>query len=189
MALNNVIRLLSNGQVIPAPRNYDDFKYALIHSTNPSISLLFGDINILPEILAQAREHQKRIVLHLDLLGGVGKDKAGILYLARMGVVAIITTKPHLGKLAREAGMLVIHRLFVIDSEAVKAGVNLLKGYKPDALEILPASVPAQVVAELAQLTGLPILGGGLMYTEDDVQRAIDNGLNAVSASRRHLWH
>ncbi|SMC40940.1 glycerol-3-phosphate responsive antiterminator [Sporomusa malonica] len=188
MAQNNIIRLLSDGHIIPAPRNYEDFKYALSHSSSPSVSLLFGDINILPELLAQAREHKKRVLVHLDLLGGVGKDKAGILFLVRMGVAAIITTKPQLGKIAREAGMIVIHRLFMMDSEAIKTGVNLLKGYKPDALELLPASVPSSVITELADLTGLPILGGGLMHTKEEVQQAINSGLTAVSASKRELW-
>lgn len=188
MTEQSIIKLLCNGYVIPAPRNYNDFKYALEHSSSPSISLLFGDINILPELLAQAREHKKRMCVHLDLLGGVGKDKAGILFLARMGISAVITTKPQLGKIAREAGMLVIHRLFMMDSEAVKTGVNLLKGYKPDALELLPASVPASVVTELGKLTGLPILGGGLMNTKEDIEQAISRGLSAVSASKRELW-
>lgn len=188
MAEHSIVKLLCNGYVIPAPRNYEDFKYALEHSSSPSISLLFGDINILPELLKQAREHKKRMWVHLDLLGGVGKDKAGIVFLARMGIAAVITTKPQLGKIARESGMLVIHRLFLMDSEAVKTGVNLLKGYKPDALELLPASLPSSVVAELAELTGLPILGGGLMHSREDIEQAIKSGLSAVSASKRDLW-
>jgi glycerol uptake operon antiterminator len=44
---------------MPTPRNYEDFKYALI--------------------------------LYLDLLSGIGKDKAGITFLARMGIAAVIT--------------------------------------------------------------------------------------------------
>ncbi|SDF59383.1 glycerol-3-phosphate responsive antiterminator [Sporomusa acidovorans] len=188
MTQHGIVKLLCNGNVIPAPRNYEDFKYALEHSACPSVILLFGDINILPELLAQAREHKKRVLVHLDLLGGVGKDKAGIVFLARMGVAAVITTKPQLGKLARDAGMLVIHRLFLMDSEAIKTGANLLKGYKPDALELLPASIPASVITELANMTGLPILGGGLMHTQEDIAVAVRNGLMAVSASKRELW-
>lgn len=187
MAQYNISKLC-DGYVIPATRNYEDFKYALEHSTSPSIILLFGDINILPELLAKAREHKKRILVHLDLLSGLGKDKAGIVFLARMGIAAVITTKPQLGKIAREAGMLVIHRLFLMDSDAIKTGVNLLKGYKPDAIELLPASVPASVVAELSSMTGLPVLGGGLMHTREDIEHAIRNGLSAVSASKRELW-
>lgn len=188
MAPYNIFKLLCDGHVIPAPRNYEDFKYALEYSASPSIILLFGDINVLPELLTQAREHKKRILVHLDLISGIGKDKAGIIFLARMGIAAVITTKTQLGKLARESGMLVIHRLFLMDSEAIKTGVNLLKGYKPDALELLPASVPATVVAELARMTGLPVLGGGLMHTQEDIEQAISNGLSAVSASKRELW-
>jgi glycerol uptake operon antiterminator len=188
LAPNKILKLLSDGHVIPAPRNYEDYKYALEHSASPSIILLFGDINVLPELLAQAREHKKRILVHLDLLNGIGRDKAGITFLARMGIVAVITTKSQLGKFAYESGMMVIHRVFLMDSQAVKTGVNLLQGYKPDALELLPASIPSSVISELATMTGLPVLGGGLMHTKQDIEQALGNGLKAVSASRRELW-
>jgi glycerol uptake operon antiterminator len=188
LASYNIFKFLGDGHVIPAPRNYEDFKYALENSASPSIILLFGDINVLPELLAQAREYKKRILVHLDLLNGIGKDKAGVTFLARMGIEAVITTKSQLGKCAHELGMLVIHRLFLMDSQAVKTGVNLLQGYKPDALELLPASIPASVVHELAAMTGLPVLGGGLMHTKADIEQALGNGLKAVSASRRELW-
>ena len=188
MASYNIFKFLGDGHIIPAPRNYEDYKYALEHSESLSVILLFGDINVLPELLAQAREHKKRLLVHLDLLSGIGKDKAGVTFLARMGIEAVITTKAQLGKFAHELGMIVIHRLFLMDSQAVKTGVNLLQGYKPDGLELLPASVPASVVSELANVTGLPILGGGLMHTKEDIEQAIANGLKAVSASRRELW-
>jgi len=154
----------------------------------PSIIALCGDINTLPEMLSQAHSRHKRLLLHLDLFGGIGKDKAGVEYLARLGVPGVITTKPHLGKLARAAGMLVIQRLFLMDSEALRSGLALVKTLQPDALEILPASVPAWVVAELRQTTGLPLLAGGLVATPADVAAAIANGICAVSTSNRALW-
>lgn len=188
MAAYNIFKFLGDNRIIPAPRNYEDYKYALENCESQSIILLFGDINILPELLALARQHKKRILVHLDLLNGIGKDKAGITFLARMGIEAVITTKSQLGKFAHEQGMLVVHRLFLMDSQAVKTGVNLLQGYKPDALELLPASIPASVVAEVASMTGLPVLGGGLMHTKEDIELGLNNGLKAVSASRRELW-
>lgn len=188
MVLPNVLKLLTNGLVIPAPRTIEDFKFALTHTSSLSIILLFGDISILPGLLAEARKQQKRLLIHLDLLEGIGKDKAGVKFLAQMGVTAIITTKSHLGKLARNEGMIVVQRLFLMDSEAVKSGINTLRNFKPDALEILPASVPASVVRQLAQETGLPIMAGGLMNTVEDIKSALKNGICAVSTSNRELW-
>lgn len=179
---------LYNGPVIPAARTYNDFKAALLVADAPSIIVLCGDINSLPEMISQAGQQHKRLLLHLDLVGGIGKDKAGVQYLARLGLSGVITTKPHLGKLARDEGMLVIQRLFLVDSEAMRSGLNLVKTFKPDALEILPASVPARAVAKISAETGLPILAGGLIATAADVAEAIAKGICAVSTSRQQLW-
>ncbi len=179
--------LFKDGRVIPAVRNVDDFKRAL-ETKAATIILLFGDIIVLPAILQAAKKANKRVLVHLDLLGGIGKDRAGVSYLARIGVNAAITTKPQLVKFAREEGMIVVQRLFVMDSEAMRSGLHLLKSCRPDAVEILPASVPKNVVDIMAKETGLPILGGGLMQTREDIAAALQNGLKAVSTGNRDLW-
>lgn len=184
----DVLEYLANGPVIPAARSMEDFKVALSHTVSPSVVLLFGNINTLPSLISQANEHKKRIVLHLDLFDGIGKDKAGIKYLARSGIHAIITTKPHLCRFAREEGMIVVQRLFLMDSASLCTGLHLVHNFKPDAIEILPGSVPASVVQELVKETGLPILAGGLIRTKEDVDHAIKGGISAVSTSRRDLW-
>ena len=74
----NILRLLANGPVIPAPRSIDDFKYALQHHPSPTVILLFGDINVLPSLLQQAKQHNKRILVRFDLLGGIGNDRAAV---------------------------------------------------------------------------------------------------------------
>jgi glycerol uptake operon antiterminator len=184
----DVLKFLANGPVIPAARSMEDFKIALTHTISPSVVLLFGDINTLPTLISQANEHKKCIVLHLDLFDGVGKDKAGIKFLARLGIHAIITTKSHLCRFARDEGLVVVQRLFLMDSDSLRTGLNLVRNFKPDAIEILPGSVPASIVQELVRETGLPILAGGLIRTKEDVAHAIKGGISAVSTSRRDLW-
>jgi len=181
-------KLFNETKIIPGVRTYDDFKYALTNTTAPSIVLLFGDINMLPGLLSEAQKHNKRLLIHLDLIGGVGKDKAGIKFLSRIGVTGAATTKPQLVKYAREEGMIVIQRMFLMDSEALKSGIHLIQGCKPDAIEVLPASVPASAVQAIIRETGLPILAGGLVHTMEDVASALNNGIHAVSTSKRELW-
>lgn len=183
-----LLGLLCDGPVIPAVRSYEDYRYVLSHVYGPSVILLFGDINVLPGLLAEAQRHDKRLLVHLDLLEGVGKDRAGIKMLARLGINSLITTKSHLAKCAREEGMLVVQRLFLMDSEALKHGLHLLKSFTPDIIEVLPATVPASVVDRLAQATGVPVLGGGLVFTEEEVRQALASGIGAVSSSQRSLW-
>jgi len=188
MASFDILKILTNGPIIPAARSMEVFKAALTHTIVPSVVLLFGDINSLPVLIAQAKESKKRIILHLDLFDGIGKDKAGIRFLARLGITAIITTKSHLCRLARDEGMIVIQRLFLMDSDSLRTGLSLVRSFKPDAIEILPGTVPASVVEEIVRETGLPVLAGGLIRTQEDVDHAIERGISAVSTSRQELW-
>ncbi len=180
---------LCAGHVIPACRTEADFACALQLPNAPSLIILFGDINTLPEILQRAEAAGKLLLIHLDLLDGVGRDRAGILFLAKLGVKGLVTTKPQLGKMASQEGMRVIQRMFLLDSESLRTGIHILKGFRPDAIEALPASTPASVLAELQAATDVPILAGGLVRSAEDVNRAIANGACAVSASQRELWN
>ena len=184
----NIEKLLDGTVVIPAVRTPADFEYALLHARSTTLILLFGDINSLPAQLAQAQKYHKRLFIHLDLLEGIGRDKAGIRFLARLGVTGIITTKNQLVKTARDEGMIVIQRLFVMDSEALRHGVQLLKSGKPDAVEVLPASVPEETIKLIISETKLPVLAGGLLSTEAQVKLSLANGTVAVSTSKKELW-
>ena len=186
---NESLHWLCTGSVIPACRNEDEFSHALQQQQAPSLIILFGDINNLPELIRRADEAGKLLLLHLDLIGGIGRDRAGIQYLARLGLKGLITTKPQLAKMARQEGMRVIQRMFLVDSESLKTGISLLKGFRPDAIEALPASTPASVLAELKAATDVPILVGGLVRSANDVTQAVANGACAVSTSRRELWN
>lgn len=186
--VGEVVRKLCPGPVIPAARTFSDFEWALTKTKAPGIITLFGDINALPGLLAEARRYEKKLIIHLDLLEGIGKDKAGVKCLARMGLPALITTKTQLVQVARDEGMIVVQRLFLMDSEALRTGIRMVRNFKPDAIEVLPAAVPKRVFQELAAETGLPIFAGGLVSTKEDVAGALANGASAVSSSKRELW-
>lgn len=189
MLTQNLLKLLCTHSIIPAARSIEDFNFAIEKTTAPSVILLFADILSLPALLEHARTYHKRVLVHFDLLHGIGKDEVGIKFLARMGVNGLITTKSHLCRLARAEGMIVIQRIFLTDSEAMRTGINLLHKFQPDAVEILPASIPASVVKHFSVETRVPILGGGLLTTPQDIQSALNSGLAAVSTSRRELWN
>lgn len=187
--MNKKMPWLCAGHVIPACRTETDFAIALQLPRSPSLIILFGDINTLPDILRRAEAAGKMLLIHMDLLDGIGRDRAGIVFLAKLGVKGLITTKPQLGKLAQQEGMRVIQRMFLVDSESLRTGIHILKGFRPDAIEALPASTPASVLAELKSATDVPILAGGLVRSSEDVQRAVANGACAVSTSQRELWN
>lgn len=113
----------------------------------------------------------------MDLMEGIGKDRAGIRLLSRMGVPGIVTTKSNLVKYAREEGICAIQRLFIVDSESLKTAIRVAGSVRPTAVEILPATVPRFVIDEMKRALGLPVLGGGLLKTEEDVRKALASGI------------
>lgn len=169
-------------------RRVEDLNEAIHHPNIGTIFLLGADINFLPSIIKKTHAANKVLLAHLDLLEGAGKDKAGIHLLARMGLRGLVTTKPNLVKVAREEGLVVIQRLFILDSESVKTGIKMASAIKPNAVEILPATIPQFVIKEMKDALGIPVLGGGLLRTEEDVRIAFSKGIDAVSTSLRHLW-
>lgn len=180
---------LCSGHAIPACRTEADFACALRLPHAPSLIILFGDINSLPDLLHRAEAAGKLLLVHLDLLDGVGRDRAGIVFLSKLGLKGLLTTKPQLGKIAQQEGMRVIQRMFLLDSESLRTGIHMLKGFRPDAIEVLPASTPASVLAELKAATDVPILAGGLVRSQQDLEQAVANGAFAVSTSLRQLWN
>ena len=169
-------------------RRVEDLNEAIHHPNIGTIFLLGTDINVLPSIVKKIHSINKVLLVHLDMLEGAGKDRAGIHLLARMGLRGLVTTKPNLVKFARDEGMVVIQRLFILDSESVKTGIKMASAVKPNAVEILPATVPSFVIQDMKDALGIPVLGGGLLRTEEDVRVALSKGIDAVSTSLRHLW-
>ncbi|AQS58861.1 glycerol-3-phosphate responsive antiterminator [Desulforamulus ferrireducens] len=181
-------KVLAGGKIGAAIRRLEDIEEAIRHPKIKTIFLLNGDINKLPSIVNRVNKAGKIILVHIDLIEGIGKDAAGVHLLKRMGVAGIVTTKSNLVKFAKEEGLFVIQRLFIVDSESVKTGIRVASNIKPSAVEVLPATVPAYVVSEIKKALNIPILGGGLLKTRKDVEEALAKGIDFVSTSRRDLW-
>ena len=58
---------------------------------------------------------------------------------------------------------------------------------KPDIVEIMPGVVCKKII-EFAQKVNTPILAGGLVEFEEDVDNAIAAGAKGISTADRKLW-
>ncbi|GAB6159277.1 glycerol-3-phosphate responsive antiterminator [Desulfotomaculum varum] len=187
--MESLIRMLLNKPVAAAVRRLEDMEEVLRHPNINAIFLLGGDINYLPPVVKRVRMTNKILFIHIDLLEGIGKDRAGTCLLKRMGVQGIVTTKGNLAKIAKEEGLCVIQRVFIVDSESVKTAIKVADSIKPHAVEILPATIPSYIIGDMKKALGLPVLGGGLLKTEQDLREALDKGFDAISTSLRFLWN
>ncbi|NMB44802.1 MAG: glycerol-3-phosphate responsive antiterminator [Firmicutes bacterium] len=128
-------------------------------------------------------------LVHIDLIPGIGKDAAGIEYLAqKLPLDGVVTTRTHLIRAAKDVGLLAIQRLFALDSEAVKTGLGMLRSAAPDAVEILPALVLPYLGRRLPVAEMPPIIAGGLVETVQEVRAVLDSPAVAVSTSKAELW-
>lgn len=185
----NFRKVLGLRRVIPVVKKVEDLVEVIPLPSVMPIILMGGNISQL-DTIAQLKERfpEKCLFLHLDLFEGIGKDESGVAFLKRAGVDGIISVKSQLLNYAKQQKMGTVQRLFVIDSEAVKTGLKVFHKITPDAIEILPATVPKYVLDEFRESSNVFLLGGGLLKTNEDVKQALLNGFNAVTASQRNLW-
>lgn len=134
-------------------------------------------------------EESNLAFVHIDLIPGIGKDSAGVEYLAKtLTIDGVVTTRTHLIRAAKDTGLLAILRLFALDSEAVKTGLSMLRSAAPDAVEILPALVLPHIGRGLPVAEMPPIIAGGLVETVADLEAVLNSPAVAVSTSKADLW-
>lgn len=155
-----------------------------------ALFILHGDIFNLEAIMQKAREYDKLVFLHMDLIEGIGRDSVGIRYLAQNELCdGIVTTKSNLTKAAHREGLMAIQRLFLLDTAALKTGVCLLESAEPDAVEILPGIAAPYFIKHLSAKLPCPIIAGGLIQEKEEIEFLQKEGVLAVSTSNPELWN
>lgn len=155
------------------------------------IFYLTGTIYDVREAIARKRAVAPEALLfaHVDLLQGLGRDEAGMRFLAEdLNVDGILTTRRQLVQAAREAGLLTVQRVFMLDSEGLRTALSVLKGSRPDAIEILPALVVPHIAHRLPWEALPPAIAGGLVETEEELARILATPVKALSTSKEELW-
>lgn len=175
------------GRVIAAVRDDEGLRRACL-SRAGVIFLLGGELLELEKRVAQVRGHGKRVLLHIDLCDGLGRDAAAVDYCARIiRPDGIISTRAPLIKRAAEHGLCTVQRLFLMDSQSLVNGVRLLRGSDCDMVEVLPGLAPKAISFMRCELDR-PLIAGGMITTAAEVRQAFAAGAAAVSTSCAELW-
>ncbi len=183
----NILDALAAHPIIPALRHHRDLQEALA-SPAGVVFLLAATVFNLPEACTQAREAGKIFFVHLDMIQGLSKDSYGVQWVAQQAKPSgVITTRAHLVGEARSHGLLVIQRTFLLDSQSVHTGVEMVKDARPDVLEVLPGIVPSEV-QDIVSRVPVPVIAGGLIKTRSQCIAALRAGAAAVSTSNKGLW-
>lgn len=184
--MNNEMILCAAGTVIPATRSDEEFLHAL-HCEPQVIFDLNPDLMNVTAKLKKAHDAGKKLFIHLDLAKGIGKDESGVRFLKRIGIDGVITTKVNITKMARECGLCTVQRFFIVDSHSIATTVEAVKSSKPDMIEIMPGTV-FKIMERLKKMIDIPIIAGGLIETQYEIDEALKSGAAAISTGRRELW-
>ncbi len=188
MTKQEFLRLVHRFPVAAALKSDDDIEIALASE----VSLLFmlkGDAFQLEPIIERAHKQGKGFVVHVDLVSGIGKDRAGIQYLHQIGVDAIITSRSQLVSAGHAEGLITIQRLLLVDDSALETGVRTIARAAPDIVEVLPGIIFPEIATTLQQLLPGPFIAGGFIRNATEVARIRAAGAILSSSSTYALWN
>lgn len=161
---------------------------AVLEDNPKVIFILKCSILDIESICRRLKENDKIVFVHLDMIEGLKGDAFGIEYIKRCQVDGIISTRIQNIKQANRSGLMTIQRIFMIDSQSFKTGVQGAKDAKPTAIEVMPG-VAFRVVKEMSCETNIPVIAGGLIKEKIEVMDGLAAGAIAISTSAQALWN
>lgn len=184
---NIFVNKLKESPIIAAVKDIDKLDYALSSSCE-IIFLLCGNIFNLKESVQKAKDKNKIIFIHVDLVEGFSRDNMALRYISEeIKPDGIISTKNSQLKSAKALGLLTVQRIFIIDSISIDTAIKASQMINPDAVEIMPGIMP-RITKQISSSLDVPVIVGGLVSEENDVEKALGSGALGVSASSEKIW-
>lgn len=170
---------------ITKPEQVDLVLTSKVHRVN----LMTGTVNTLRDMVSHLHQAGKKVYVHLEMVGGLGRDQASVRYLAdHFRVDGIVTTKSHVVAAARQAGIRSIQRFFAIDTAAVDTAVKMIHAANPDEVELMPGLMP-RVIRDVKCRMTQPLIAGGLIRSEEEIAMALQSGADYVSIGDASYWN
>ena len=163
-------------KVLPAVRQMKDFE-ALLKSRFEYLVLLDSHVGQLKHIVQMSKKHNKKMLVHVDLIHGLRNDEYATEFLCQeIRPAGVISTRKSAVLTAKKNKVLAIQRLFLLDTTALETSYRLLEQTQPDYIEVY-------------ERVKIPVLAGGLIRTVEDAECAFSGGAVAVTTSRKEIWH
>ena len=183
----NLAEIMKNNPVIAGVKNLDKFDDAL-NSPCDIIFLLSGSIFNIKDIVKRAKDKNKIIFIHVDLLDGFSKDAVALKYIyEEIKPDGIISTKNSQLKAAKALGFMTVQRIFIIDSLSIDTAIKASQMINPDAIEIMPGIMP-KITKKMSDELDVPVIVGGLISEKEEIDKALESGALGVSTSENSLW-
>jgi glycerol uptake operon antiterminator len=176
-----------NHQLIPAITNIKDLEYFLTLD-HPICVVMSIHVSMIKRVVERLKAKNKTVWLHLDLIPGLSSDEHGAQYAIQFfGIDGIVSTKTTAIKAAKKKKVTAIFRIFLIDTASMEKSLTRVDEVKPDYIEFLPA-LAHRILPEIRHRINVPVIGGGLIQTQSDIQECFASGMVAVTVSKTNLW-
>lgn len=186
--MNYIYESLKRYPIISAIKNEEGLK-ACLKSKCEVVFILHGNICTIEEIVDTVKSAKKIAIVHVDLIEGLSNTDIAVQYIASNTLAdGIISTKSNMLKSAKERGLMTIQRVFMIDSIAYKNFHTHVNKGQIDFVEILPGIMP-KILKNLTKSSNIPVIAGGLISDEEDIQLSLESGAIAVSTTNEDLWN
>ena len=185
--MNPVKIALEQNPIIAAVREPARWNEAI---TSPAkvLFLLCGDIMTVRDMVTAAKNNGKYPFVHLELLGGIGRDASAIEFIAKeVAPTGIISTRTAQIRSAKERGLVTVQRFFLLDSQSLDTAVETARVSRPDFVELMPGIMP-ELISRFSGKVTSGIIAGGLIETKEQVMEALSAGADNVSTSKELLW-
>lgn len=183
-----VYAAMEENPLIAAVRSPDRWE-AAICSPAAVLFLLCGDIITVGEMVSAARAKGKRVFVHLELLGGIGRDNCAIDFIAQeIRPSGVISTRSAQIRYAKSRGLVTVQRFFLVDSMSLATAVDTAQALKPDFVELMPGIMPG-IIRRFSSKLSSGIIAGGMIETKEQVIEALSAGARNVSTTNEGLWY
>ena len=184
---NFLAEKMKKNPIIAGVKDIEKFDDA-VNSDCDIIFLLCGSIFNIKGFVKKAKEKNKVIFIHVDLLDGFSKDAVALKYIYdEIKPDGIISTKNSQLKAAKSLGFMTVQRIFIIDSLSINTAIKASQMINPDAIEILPGIMP-KITKKMSDELDVPVIVGGLISDKDEIENALRSGALGVSTSAKELW-
>ncbi len=152
------------------------------------VFLLSSTLTNVEQMVQRALRAERAVFVHLDLIEGLTKDQHGLRWLAQAArPTGIISTRASLMSVARSLGLATVQRMFLLDSQSVRTGLELAHTASPDVVEVLPGILP-EVITDISARLDRPVIAGGMITSTTQCLAALHAGARGISTSNQHLW-
>lgn len=176
-----------NQKIIPAISNHQTFKKFLSLDYTYGILMNF-QLAQLSDLVKEMKAHNKKVLIHSELIKGLSSDEYGAIYLIQvLNVDGIISSKPKVIEVCKKRNVIGIFRFFLKDSTALEQSLAITRKLNPNFIEILPAS-SVELIKSIKLEVHSDIFMGGLIHTKAHIKACLDAGAHAVTTSNPDLW-